>query len=91
MILSELTGYLAQHRRVALTDMANRFGSSPEALRPMLDILARKGRVRRLDEGPSCASGCGGCSHASVEAYEWITPGAGASPQETSPKCHARP
>ena len=84
MILSDLTGYLAQHRRAALTDMANRFGSSPEALRAMLEVLARKGRVRRIAEGPACASGCCGCDQAGVETYEWIAPAAPAQP-------HARP
>jgi len=33
MILSELTAYLAEHKRVALLDMAHRFESDPEALR----------------------------------------------------------
>lgn len=76
MILSELTGYLAQHRRVALTDMANRFGSSPDALRPMLEVLARKGRVRRIAEDAACTRGCGGCGQVRTETYEWIaTPG----------------
>jgi predicted transcriptional regulator of viral defense system len=72
LILSELTGYLAQHRRAALTDMANRFGSSPEALRAMLGVLERKGRVRRIAAGPGCSSGCCGCDQGAVETYEWI-------------------
>ena len=87
MILSELTDYLAQHRRAALTDMANRFGSSPDALRAMLDVLVRKGRVRRIGAGPACASGCCGCDQASAEThetYEWIAP---AEP----PQRHASP
>lgn len=84
MILSDLTGYLAHHRRAALTDIANRFGSSPEALRAMLEVLARKGRVRRIAEGPACASGCCGCDQTSVETYEWIAP-------SEPPQSHARP
>jgi len=82
LILSDLTGYLAQHRRAALTDMANRFASSPEALRAMLEVLARKGRVRRVAEGPACASGCCGCDQRSVETYEWID-----SSSQTQDRC----
>lgn len=74
MILSDLTGYLAQHKQAALADLAHRFGSSPEALRAMLEVLARKGRVRRIANGAACASGCGRCDLASVETYEWIGP-----------------
>jgi putative ferrous iron transport protein C len=74
LILSDLTGYLAQHKRAALADLSHRFGSSPEALRPMLEVLARKGRVRRLAPGSSCAGGCCQCDPASLETYEWIDP-----------------
>lgn len=74
MILSDLTDYLAQHKQAALVDLAHRFGSSPDALRAMLGVLARKGRVRRIANGAACASGCGLCDPASVETYEWIEP-----------------
>ena len=85
MILSDLTGYLAQHRRVALVDLAHRFGSSPEALRAMLDVLVRKGRVRRIENGAACASGCCKCDPASVETYEWVGPPAGPHPKSPNP------
>ncbi|MGE5154810.1 MAG: FeoC-like transcriptional regulator [Bdellovibrio bacteriovorus] len=71
MILSDLTRYLAEHRQATLVDMVHRFGSSPEALRAMLEVLARKGRVRRMDRA-SCASGCSGCNLAQIETYEWL-------------------
>jgi len=77
LILSELNGYLAQRRRVALVDLANYFGSSPETLRPMLEVLARKGRVRRIANGAACASGCCKCDQATAETYEWVDPPAG--------------
>lgn len=72
MILAELTGYLAEHRRVALIDMAHRFGSSPDAVRGMLATLERKGRVRRLEGPAPCASACGKCDVATMETYEWL-------------------
>jgi putative ferrous iron transport protein C len=72
VILSDLTRYLAAHRRATLVDLAHRFGSSPEALRAMLEVLARKGRVRRIGEGASCISGCSRCEPAQIETYEWL-------------------
>ncbi|MFB1487602.1 MULTISPECIES: FeoC-like transcriptional regulator [unclassified Thiocapsa] len=75
MILSELSGYLEQHRRVGLMDLAYRFESSPDALRGMLDILERKGRVRRITGAVGCTSGCSKCDPATVETYEWIGEG----------------
>lgn len=71
MILSQLSGYLAEHGRVALQDLSYRFDTSPEALRGMLSILERKGRVRRVDAAAPCASTCGKCDAASMETYEW--------------------
>lgn len=72
MILADLTGYIERHRRVALMDLAHRFESSPDALRGMLGILERKGRVRRVTGAASCSSGCAKCDPATLETYEWI-------------------
>ncbi|UHD17197.1 FeoC-like transcriptional regulator [Thiocapsa bogorovii] len=79
MILSELTGYLEQHHRVGLMDLAYRFESSPDALRGMLSILERKGRVRRITGSAGCSSGCSKCDPATIETYEWIGEGAHAA------------
>ena len=72
MILSELRSYLAEHKRVALQDMANRFDTEPDALRGMLAILERKGRVRRIPVS-ACTIGCGKCEEACAEVYEYLT------------------
>ncbi len=72
MILSELTGYLEQHHRVGLMDLVYRFESSPDALRGMLSILERKGRIRRITGSAGCSSGCSKCDPATIETYEWI-------------------
>lgn len=74
MILAEVRRYLAERRRAALTDMAYRFEADPEALRAMLAVLERKGRVRRLPAGGGCPSGCNKCDVALVEVYEWLDP-----------------
>jgi hypothetical protein len=72
MILSELTAYLAEQKRVALIDLAYRFDANPQALRGMLAMLERKGRARKLPAGTVCGSGCSKCDPASVEIYEWV-------------------
>ncbi len=72
MILSRVSDYLKIHRRAALTDMAIGLDATPDALRGMLTVLERKGRVHKLPSGTACGGGCCKCSPASVELYEWI-------------------
>ena len=74
MILADLRGYLAEHRRASLIDMANRFDTDSEALRGMLATLERKGRVRKLPPGTGCRSGCCKCDQTTPERYEWVDP-----------------
>jgi DNA-binding IclR family transcriptional regulator len=71
MILARVLDYLRRHRRASVADMAQGLGAAPEALREMLAMLERKGRVRRLPAGTLCAGGCRKCDPASVELYEW--------------------
>jgi hypothetical protein len=52
--------------------MAYGLDTAPEALKGMLALLERKGRVRRLPVGTACGSGCCKCDPAAVELYEWI-------------------
>ena len=55
-----------------VADMAMGLGTSAEALAPMLDMLERKGRIRKLPEGSSCGSkSCCKCDPATVALYEW--------------------
>jgi DNA-binding IscR family transcriptional regulator len=79
MILSDLTLYLAEQKRVALMDISYHFDTDPEALRMMLSMLERKGRVRKLPAGTPCGGGCCNCDPASIEIYEWVNATDGAS------------
>lgn len=72
MIVSRLDEYLAAHGRAALGDLARQLGTAPDALRGMLALLERKGRVRRLPAGAARCGGCSRCDPAEVEIYEWI-------------------
>jgi DeoR/GlpR family transcriptional regulator of sugar metabolism len=71
MILSLVNDYLRARQRASLQDMARVLDASPEAIRDMLEILERKGRVRRLPAGTACGGGCNKCAPATVELYEW--------------------
>jgi predicted ArsR family transcriptional regulator len=70
MLLTELSAYLARHRRAPIGDLAGRFQIEPAALRAMLDLLVAKGRVRRHDSGEICG-GCTKCEAYRLEIYEW--------------------
>jgi len=71
MIISRLSAYLQQHQRASLHDMALGLDTDAEALRNMLSVLERKGRVSRLPSGTSCGGGCGKCQPHTVEIFEW--------------------
>ena len=74
MILSEVRNYLAENRRVSLRDMVYRFGTDADALRGMLAVLQRKGKVRQLPPKAGCGDSCCKCDPASLELFEWIEP-----------------
>lgn len=71
MIVSRLEHYLREHRRAALSDMAIALNADADALRPMLGMLERKGRIRRLPAGTACGGGCSKCHPSTIELYEW--------------------
>ena len=70
MILLRLEQYLRERRRSGLVDMAVGLNADQDALRDMLGVLERKGRVRRLPGGTTC-SGCSKCHPSAIELYEW--------------------
>ena len=70
-MLTRVDAYLRLNRRASLRDMALVLAASPEALREMLAVLERKGRVRRLPAGTTCGGGCSKCAPTDVELYEW--------------------
>jgi hypothetical protein len=75
VILSELTSYLAAQKQAALRDLCLHFDTDPDALRGMLSVLERKGRIRKLPAGTLCSTGCSECDAATIEIYEWVDTG----------------
>ena len=69
MILSELRRYLAAHEQVALCDLVSHFDAEETALRGMLEVLERRGEVRRVVAETACGSGCRGCAVGTVELF----------------------
>jgi len=72
MILARVENSLRQSKRASLTDLAETLDTNPEALRGMLEMLARKGRIRRLPSGTTCGGGCNKCKPEAVELFEWV-------------------
>lgn len=70
-MLGALQSYIAVRGTVSLADLAQHFRMDPLALRPMLDRLTRKGRIRRLPCPDRC-SGCQCCAESQLEYYEWV-------------------
>lgn len=70
MILQQLQIYLRTHSQASLEELARQFQTDAEVLRDMLNLLIRKGRVRKL-ASKQCG-GCHSCAPESLELYEWV-------------------
>lgn len=70
MILKALQDYLRERRVASLSQMEASLSVSAEALRGMLDLLERKGRVMRMPRPQRC-HGCSLCEGTSLEFYRW--------------------
>ncbi|MGC8712395.1 MAG: FeoC-like transcriptional regulator [Leptodesmis sp.] len=73
MILQQLQIYLRTHHQASLEELAHQFKTDADALRDMLNLLIRKGRVRKL-ASKQCG-GCHSCAPDSLELYEWVNSG----------------
>jgi predicted ArsR family transcriptional regulator len=71
MILSDIKRYLKTHQQARLTDMALHFDTPPDAIRGMLEIWIRKGKVARTQINQACGSSCNKCDEANIEIYRW--------------------
>jgi len=71
MILADIRDYLQQRGEATLADIALHFNTSPDAVRGMLEIWVRKGKVFRQSATTSCGTSCTQCNPASTEIYIW--------------------
>ena len=71
MILSEVRDYLKQRGQCTLSDIALHFDTDANAVRGMLDIWIKKGKVEKRSATDSCGTSCQSCDPATTEVYTW--------------------
>ena len=74
MLLSDINQYFASHKRACLSDLINHFDVDAEAIKPMLSMLAAKGRISRIATSNNCG-GCTKCDPNALVIYEWVAKG----------------
>ncbi len=71
MILSQVRDYLKQRGQCTLSDIALHFDTDASAVRGMLDIWIKKGKVEKRSATTSCGTSCQSCDPATTEVYTW--------------------
>ena len=71
MILSQVRDYLKQRGQCTLSDVALHFDADTDAVRGMLDIWVKKGKVEKSSATASCGTSCQSCDPATTEVYTW--------------------
>ncbi len=72
MILSDIRNYLKQRGQCSLSDIALHFDTDANAVRGMLAIWIKKGKVEKRSATASCGTSCKSCDPASTEMYFWV-------------------
>ena len=83
MILERIVDFLATQRVASLSEIASVVGSSPDAVRSMMQTLQRKGLAHRFRPQSGCGSGCRQCVEGTLEVY-----GYGAEPASSIDVVH---
>ena len=71
MILSQIRDYLKQRGQCSLSDIALHFDADVDAVRGMLDVWIRKGKVEKSSATASCGTSCQSCDTSTTEVYSW--------------------
>jgi len=71
MILSNIRDYLKQRGQCTLSDIALHFDTDADAVRGMLEVWIRKGKVKKRSATDSCGTSCQSCDPAAIEVYSW--------------------
>jgi putative ferrous iron transport protein C len=71
MILSQVRDYLKQRGQCTLSDIALHFDTDANAVRGMLDVWIKKGKVEKRSATASCGTSCQSCDPAATEVYFW--------------------
>lgn len=71
MILSDIRNYLKQRGQCTLSDIALHFDTDADAIRGMLELWIRKGKIVKRSATTSCGTSCQSCDPAATEVYSW--------------------
>lgn len=71
MILSQVRDYLKKRGQCTLSDIALHFDTDADAIRGMLEVWIRKGKVEKRSATNSCGTSCQSCDPAATEVYSW--------------------
>jgi hypothetical protein len=71
VILNQISDYLQRRGEATVADIALHVDADASAVRIMLDRLAAKGKVTRLEMTPGCGSKCQKCQPEATEIYRW--------------------
>jgi len=71
-MLKDIQEYLRKHRRACLNDLAVHLNADPQAIAPMLEMLAARGRIRRVGTETKNCGGCTKCLPQSLVLWEWV-------------------
>ncbi len=80
-MLREIQHFLKQHRQACLTDIAAHLGAPEGAVLPMLELLEKKGRIRRVVMNERLCGGCTRCDPQARIEWAWAGEPNGASGQ----------
>ena len=72
MILSQIAAYIEKRGQASLADIALHFDVDPNAIRGMLEVWVRKGRIVRLGTQTGCGTSCTQCDSNQTEVYAWF-------------------
>ena len=70
-MLREIQHFLRQHRQACLADIAAHVNAPESAVLPMLELLERKGRVRRVVMNERLCGGCTRCAPTARIEWAW--------------------
>lgn len=85
MILSDIRRYLQQCGQATLADIALHFDADPDAMRGMLEVWIRKGKVCKRMATASCGGSCTQCDPAATEIYVWTESATESQPDRLNP------
>lgn len=72
MTLADIKHYMQLNKVASLNDLTVQFDSDPGAIRDMVDVWIRKGKVRKIEDLNVGCGKCCSCKIAKDEIYEWI-------------------